>query len=150
MVTLRIGGYAVKRVLVDRGSSVEIMYPDLFKGLKLKPEDLACYNSPLIGFDGKIVFSKGQIRLPVQVGSEVMEVNFIVVDAYFPYTTIVARPWLHAMRAMSFTLHLKAKYPSGDQVEKLIGSQFMARQCLVAAIRHQTGGESSTRTKKDL
>ena len=67
-----------------------------------------------------------------------MEVNFIVVDAYFPYTTIVARPWLHAMRAMSFTLHLKAKYPSGDQVEKLIGSQSMVRQCLVAAIRHQT------------
>ena len=103
------------------------MYPDLFKGLKLKLEDLACYNSPLIGFDGKIVFPKGQIRLPVQVGSEVMEVNFIVVDAYFPYTTIVARPWLHAMGVVSSTLHLKVKYPSGDQVKQLVKSQSMAR-----------------------
>ena len=41
------------------------MYPDLFRGLKLKPEDLTCYDSSLIGFDGKIVFPKGQIRLPV-------------------------------------------------------------------------------------
>ena len=35
---------------------------------------------------------KGQIRLPVQTDSEVVEVNFIVVDAYSPYTAIVARP----------------------------------------------------------
>ena len=48
--------------------------------------------TPLIGFDGKFVFPKGQIRLPVQAGSEVVEVNFIVVDVYSPYTTIVARP----------------------------------------------------------
>ena len=97
VVTLRIGGYDVKRALVDQGSGAEIMYPDLFKGLKLKSKDLACYDSPLIGFDGKIVFLKGQIRLPVQVGSKVVEVNFIVVDACSPYTAIVARPWLHDM-----------------------------------------------------
>ena len=65
VVTLRIGGYDVKRMLVDQGSSAKIMYPDLFKRLKLRSEDLSCYDFPLIGFDGKIVFSKGQIRLPV-------------------------------------------------------------------------------------
>ena len=39
----------------------------------------------------------GQIRLLVQIGLDVVEVDFIVVDAYSPYTTIVARPWLHAL-----------------------------------------------------
>ena len=68
------------------------MYLDLYKGLKLKPEDLTAYNSPLVSFDGKVVIPKGQIRLPVQAGSEVVEVNFIVVDAYSPYTAIVGRP----------------------------------------------------------
>ena len=52
VVTLRIGGYDVKRVLVDQGSGVEIMYPNLFKRLKLMSEDLTCYDSPLIGFNG--------------------------------------------------------------------------------------------------
>ena len=70
------------------------MYPDLFKGLKLRSEDLTYYDSPLIGFDGKIVFMKGQIQLPVQTKTKVVEVNFIVVNAYSPYTAIVARPWL--------------------------------------------------------
>ena len=65
VVTLRIDGYYVKRVLVDQGNGVEIMYLDLFKGLKLRSEDITCYNSPLIGFDGKVVFLKVQIRLPI-------------------------------------------------------------------------------------
>ena len=50
----------------------------------MKPEDLTTYDSPLVSFDGKLVTSKGQIRLPVQAGSEVVEVDFIVVDAYSP------------------------------------------------------------------
>ena len=55
VVTLKIEGYDVKKVLVDQGNGVEIMYPDLYKGRKLKLEDLECYDSPLVGFDGKIV-----------------------------------------------------------------------------------------------
>ena len=68
------------------------MYPDLYKGMRLKPNDLTTYNSPLISFEGKTVIPKGQIRLPIQTGSEVVEVDFIVVDAYSPYTAIVTRP----------------------------------------------------------
>ena len=65
VITLRIGGYDVKRVLVDQGSTVEVMYPDLYKGLNLKPEDLSAYDSPLVSFEGKTVTLKGLIRLPV-------------------------------------------------------------------------------------
>ena len=68
------------------------MYLDLYKGLNLKPEDLSAYDSPLVSFEGKIVTPKGMIRLPIQTDSDVVEVNFIVVDAYSPYTAIVARP----------------------------------------------------------
>ena len=58
VVTLRIGGYDVKRVQVYQGSGIEIMYPNLYKGLKLKLEDLACYDSPLLWFDRKTVIPK--------------------------------------------------------------------------------------------
>ena len=43
VVTLRIGGYYVKRVMIDQGSAAKIMYPDLYKGLGLKPENLTTY-----------------------------------------------------------------------------------------------------------
>ena len=113
-IILRIGGYDVKRVMVDQGSAVKIMYPDLFKGLNLRAKDLTPYNSPLVSFEGKVIIPKGQIRLPVQTGSETVEVDFIVVDTYSPYTAIVARPWLHTLGAVSSTLHQKIKYPSGE------------------------------------
>jgi len=92
VITLKIERYNMKRVMVDQGSGAEIIYPDLYKGLKLKPEDLTAYDSPLVSFDEKIVIPKGQIRLLVQASSEVVEVNFIVVNAYSPYTAIVGRP----------------------------------------------------------
>ena len=59
VIILRIGGYDVKRVMVDQGSAVEIMYPDLFKGLNLRAEDLTPYNSPLVSFEGKVIIPKG-------------------------------------------------------------------------------------------
>jgi len=36
-----------------------------------------------------------------------VEVNFIVVNAYSPYTAILARPWLHAIGIVSSTLPTK-------------------------------------------
>ena len=65
LITLRIGDYDVKRVMVDGDSTTEIMYPDLYKGLKLKPKDLMPYNSPLMSFNEKLVIPKGIIRLPI-------------------------------------------------------------------------------------
>ena len=82
----------MKRVMVDQGSAVEIMYLDLYKGLNLKSEDLTPYNSPLVSFEGKVVILKGQIRLSMQTSPVVVEVDFIVVDVYSPYTAIIARP----------------------------------------------------------
>ena len=79
-----------------------------------------------------------------------VEIDFIMVDAYSPYTSIVARPWLHAVGAVSSTLYLKVKYSSGDRVEELVGSQSMARQCMVAAIRHQIRGQASAPIRRDL
>jgi len=145
VITLRIGGYDVKRVMVDQGSAAEIMYPDLFKGLNLRAEDLTPYASPLVSFEGRTIIPRGQIRLPVQAGTEVVEVDFIVVDAYSPYTAIVARPWLHALGAVSSTLHQKIKYPSGDKIAEILGDQTVARQCMIAAIRHEPEAESGAR-----
>jgi len=49
----------VKRVMVNQGSGVEIMYLDLYRRLNLKLEDLTAYNSPLVSFDGKVVIQRG-------------------------------------------------------------------------------------------
>ena len=150
MITLRIGGYDVKRVMVDQGSAAEIMYPDLYKGLNLKAKHLTPYSFPLVSFEGKIIIPKGQIRLLVQTSLEVVEVDFIIVDAYSPYLVIVARPWLHTLGVVSSTLHQKVKYLFEGQIKEILGDQSMARQCLVTAIQHKPEAEFSAHEGKDL
>jgi len=80
----------------------------------------------------------------------VVEVDFIVVDAYSPYIAIVARPWLHTLRVVSSTLHQKVKYPLEGQVKEIVRSQSMAKQCMVAAILHRPNVESSASAERGL
>lgn len=69
----------------------------------------------------------------VAKGKEVL-VDFIVVDAFSPYITILARPWLHAMEATPSSLHLKIKFTTDTGVEEIKGDQAAARRCYVAVI----------------
>ena len=148
LITLRIKDYDVKRVMVNGGSVAEVMYPDLYKGLNLKPEDLMPYSSPLMSFDGKLFIPKGIIRLPIQTNLEIVEVKFIVVDTYSPYTAIVGRPWLHTLGAVASFLYQKVKFP--PKVLEIRGCQPTARQCMVAAVSHQLDAKFSASTEKDL
>lgn len=134
MVIAQINGFIIKRVLIDQGSSVEVMYPNLFKGLGLKNKDLSKYDTPLMGFDGRMVIPEGQISLPVNMeGKEVM-VTFIVVTSFSPYTSILGRLWIHAMGTVPSTLHVKVKFCTEQGIVIVRGSQQEARQCLVATV----------------
>ena len=86
----------------------------------------------------------------MQAGQDIVEVDFIVVDAFSPYTAIMGRPWLHSLGAVSSTLHQKVKYPSKGQVLEIVGSQSMARQCLIVVIQHKPDTGASTSRKNDL
>ena len=97
-----------------------------------------------------MVVLKSHIRLPVQTGSDVVEVDFIVVDAFSPYTAIMGRPWLHSLGTVSSTLHQKVKYPSEGQVLEIVGSQSMARQYLIATIQHRPETGTTASKENDL
>ena len=63
--------------MIDQGSGADIMYLDLFKGLGLKNQELAKYNSLLVSFDGRVVIPQGQISLRVSMEGK------DVTDRYF-------------------------------------------------------------------
>ena len=73
-----------------------------------------------------------------------VNVDFIIVGAFSPYTTISARPWLHAMGAVASMLQVKVKYLTNGRVAKLVGSQSTTRQCMVAVIDHYVTELSSS------
>ena len=121
VVTLQIVEFDAKMVMIEQGSRAEIMYPNLFKSLGHKPKDLSKYDVPLVGFDGKTIGPRGMIKLLVQMAKEVVNADFIMVEAYSPYMAILARPWLHALGVVSSTLHVEFKYPTEGGVGELLG-----------------------------
>ena len=105
VVTLRISEFDVKKILIDPGSSVEIMYESLFKGLGLEKKDLNLVEGPLSGFFGETVVLSGKVTINVRVGTVSSSIKFFVLNAFSPYNAILGRPWLHRMGAIPSTLH---------------------------------------------
>ena len=110
------------------------MYPDLYRGLGLKEDDLSKYDIPLMGFDGRMVIPKGHISLPVNMEGKETMVTFIVVTSFSPYMMILGRPWIYAIGAVPSTLHVKVKFRTEQGIAVVRGNQQMARQCLVVAV----------------
>ncbi|XP_075649694.1 uncharacterized protein LOC142620166 [Castanea sativa] len=132
-----INGFIVKRVLIDQGSGAEVMYPDLFMGFGLKNEDLTKYDTPLVGFNGRMVILEGQISLLVNMEGKEVTMTFIVVTSFSPYMAILGRPWIHAMGTVPSILHVKVKFRTEQGITIVRGNQQVARQYLVAAINRE-------------
>ena len=92
--------YTIRRVLVDNGSSADILYYPTFQQMRLGRDQLRLVYSPLIGFGGIKVQPIGTITLLVVVGSYLQqvtkEVNFLVVDCSSSYNAINGRPNLNS------------------------------------------------------
>ena len=84
-----------------------------------------------------MVVLEGQILLPVNMeGKEVM-VTFIVVNSFSLYTALLGRPWIQAMGAIPFTLHVKVKFHTDHGIAIVKGSQQMARQCSATVVNRE-------------
>ena len=64
-----VHNYAIKRILVNQGSLVNILYSAVVTGMNITNSDLKPYNRNLIGFFGKKVPVEGTVRLTVTLGT---------------------------------------------------------------------------------
>ena len=69
VMLLNIEGFNTKRILVDNGSSADIIYLPTFQQLKLDLRRLRLFDSPLVNFSGDRVYPKGIMMLTVTVGT---------------------------------------------------------------------------------
>jgi hypothetical protein len=146
VITLRIGNYDVKRVLIDQGSFVEVMYQELYENFGLGESDLANFTSPVFGFSGESTTPLGKTTFPVLARSVNLQMEFIVIQAPSPYNAIMGRDWLYRMKAVPSTLHQKLRFPTKDGVMEVNGDQVAEKQCVLTAIgRKVSKGINSTR-----
>ncbi|VFQ68756.1 unnamed protein product [Cuscuta campestris] len=144
VITMDINGVDVARVLVDTGSSVNILYLETFQKLRLCRTQLEPLKSPLSGFTGDTVEAEGSIVLPVELGSGEKTVwkkmRFIVVDIKCVHNAILGRPGINKVGAVISMPHLCMKFHTPGGVGEVKGYQRNARESYARAVKKMTKG----------
>ncbi|GAV61145.1 hypothetical protein CFOL_v3_04673, partial [Cephalotus follicularis] len=103
VVTLLVELFTMKRILIDNGSSADLLYKHAFDQLRIPADQLKPVKTPLVGFTGETIHPLGSISLSVVAGTaprqSQVEMTFLVVDTPSPYNAIVGRPGLNLLEA---------------------------------------------------
>ena len=99
-INLSIADFNTRQVLVDNGSSADILYYLAFQQMRIDRERLLPSDTSLIGFDGTKVLPVRTITLPETIGiypqQLTREVSFLVIDCISAYNAIIGQPTLNA------------------------------------------------------
>ena len=131
VVELIIGDSRVTRVLIDTGSSVDLIFKDTLTAMSISDRQIKPISRPLAGFDGDFVMTIGTVKLPMFVRGMITWVKFVVIDKPAIYNAILGTPWLHQMQAIPSTYHQCVKFPTHNGVFTLRGNQQVARTCFL-------------------
>ncbi|GFS43609.1 hypothetical protein Acr_00g0086070 [Actinidia rufa] len=86
----------IQRILIDNGSSADVLFISAFDKMKIRLDKLQPFHSPLVRFGGNTTHPLGWIKLLVTLGMEPHQTtvgqDFIVVDCPLPYNAILDRP----------------------------------------------------------
>ena len=126
VISVRVWDYNTHWVLVDNGSSADILYYPAFQQIRIDRERLIPTNAPFVGFVGTRVFPLGVVMLSVTVGNypqqNTKDVTFFVVDCSSAYNAILRQPTLNSWKAVTSIYHLMIKFPTDYGVGELRGN----------------------------
>ena len=138
VISIWLGDYNTYQVLVDNGSSADIVYYPAFQQMQIDRDRLIPTNAPLVGFGGTKMYPLGTVTLPVTIGNYpqqiTKDVTFLVVDHSSAYNAIIGRPTLNSWKAITSTYHLMVKFPTEYRVGEFWGDRVATRECYIAML----------------
>ncbi|XP_057444074.1 uncharacterized protein LOC130736249 [Lotus japonicus] len=139
VISLRVNQLTVQRVLLDQGSSADIIYGGAFARLGVGEGNLTPYEGTLVGFAGEQVWVKGVLDLDTTFGEEEnarsLSVKYLILEAEGSYNMIIGRNTLNHLCAVISTPHLAVKYPlSNGNIGGIVVDQRVTRECYCNAV----------------
>nr|XP_018685570.1 PREDICTED: uncharacterized protein LOC108953557 [Musa acuminata subsp. malaccensis] len=138
VIAARIVDAQVKKIMIDTGSSADVLYLDAFQKLGVTRDALEPMCSALTGFTGNSISQLGAITLPLTLEvpprSKTVIATFLVVDLPTAYNAILGRPTLNKIRAVISTYYQTVKFPTHTGVREVWGSPLESRRCYLTAV----------------
>ncbi|XP_070008581.1 uncharacterized protein [Nicotiana sylvestris] len=122
VISLIVYDTNVKRVLIDPGSSVNIILLRVLREMQAEDGVIPKVHT-LSGFDNFSVVTKGEVTLTTFAEGVIKDIKFQVVDMDMTYNMILGRPWIHEMDVVPSTLHQVIKFPSPWGICQICGDQ---------------------------
>ncbi|KAL0406623.1 UNVERIFIED_CONTAM: hypothetical protein Slati_3976200, partial [Sesamum latifolium] len=153
VIKLDIANFTVHKVLVDNGSSTDIIFREVLKKMVLEDANLSPVKTPLVDFGGSEVNSLRTSDLLVSMGEEPRRRNtmikFLVVDTPCSYNVILERSGLNLFRAVVSTYHQKMKFPTKNWIGEVLCDQKEAWKCYNLSMRKGEQEERGKRKERD-
>ncbi|KAG7533238.1 Reverse transcriptase domain [Arabidopsis thaliana x Arabidopsis arenosa] len=127
VITLDVANFEVSRILIDTGSSVDLIFLGTLERMGISRADIVGPPSPLVAFTSESAMSLGTIKLPVLAKNVSKIVDFVVFDKPAANNIILGTPWIYQMKAVPSTYHQCIKFPTPSGVETIRGSQEASR-----------------------
>ncbi|XP_021727147.1 uncharacterized protein LOC110694275 [Chenopodium quinoa] len=149
VIECKVANQRVGRILIDTGSSSDLISHKCLTKLKYRPENMQPVSHPLVGFGGGVVHSIGQVDLPVRLGERGegrhMVIRFLVVEELTAYNMILGRPTLNDSKAVIIPSLMLLKFERDDKtVGSIRGDQRMARECYLTDIKTTVTSDGPT------
>ena len=122
VIRVVVANKTVYKVLIDDGSSADIIFPSAFDKMGIGREKLEPMNAHLRGFSGERVLPLGSVQLVVTLGNPpcqaITTTKLLIVEAPSAYNMLLGRPSLNAIRAISSAYHMIVKFPTKNGAGK--------------------------------
>ncbi|KAI3797987.1 hypothetical protein L1987_33253 [Smallanthus sonchifolius] len=135
VTTLYVANHFIRRILIDGGSSVNIIQHEVLKRMGIPYSEIISKSSVLVGFSGEVKSTVGEIKLPMYIEGVNSIQKFCVIDSLSCYNIILGRPWIHDMKAVPSTYHQCVKLPTPWGVVKINSDQQEAKDCYTSLMK---------------
>jgi hypothetical protein len=113
VIEANIASWTLGKLLVENGSSADIIFADAFDKMGLSKDLLQPPDTPLYGFGGRVIHALGKVVLPVSFGTvqntRTEYLSFDVVEMYYPYNGILGMGFLNKFEAVIHQAYLCMK-----------------------------------------